>query len=113
MYEWESNNTMSLADSSYLGKWCAGNISSTSDVDYWSFSTSSSRTTNFIMTLPSSSVDYDITIYNSSGSVVASSAKGTGETEIFSAYLPAGKYYAKVYSYSGSSSSSNYQFIAY
>lgn len=112
-YEWENNNSMtSAADGVSLGDWGAGSLSSTSDVDYWDFNVSSARTVNFFVNMPSG-VDYDVNVYNDSGTVVATGRKGSGIDETFSKYLSAGHYYFKIYSYSGSGVYKTYQMIAY
>lgn len=112
-YEWESNNTMdAAADDIEVNDWGAGTISSTSDVDYWDFQVYVDQYIDFFMKVPSN-VDYDVKIYNSSGTQVASGTAETGVTESFRAWLPVGKYYIKVYSWSGSDVYAQYQVMPY
>jgi hypothetical protein len=63
------------------------------------------------MTVPSDK-DYDVELLNAAGTVVASSAAGTGASESMTATLTAGtRYYIKVYGYSGAySTTSSYSF---
>ena len=117
-YEWENNGTMnSAADYFHVGDWCAGNISSTTDVDYWDFNVNTTRTYNFKLILPDNGItpDYDIQIYNNSGTLVTGSYGGAGSNEEFSKYLSTGHYYVKIFTYSSSatSDSQNYQMIVY
>lgn len=112
-YEWESNNTMdAAADDIEVNDWGAGTIDSSSDVDYWDFDVYVDQNINFVMRVPSN-VDYDVKVFNSSGTQVASGTAGTGATESFSAWLPAGHYYIKVYPYSGSDVYTQYQIMPY
>lgn len=115
-YEWENNGTMNAAaDALNLGQWGAGTMSSSSDVDYWDFNVGSGRTVKLWLEIPPqlSSVDYELKLYNNSGTLIASSTKGAGQDESISTWLAAGHYYIKVYSYSGSNSQINYQVIPY
>lgn len=112
-YEWESNNSMnSSADSFSLYQWCTGNISSLSDVDYWDFSITYTRVCTFTLIVPSNK-DYDLKVYNNSGTQVASSTNGTGVNESVIVTLPSGHYYVKVYTWSGggSDTSLNYYLL--
>lgn len=100
------------ADDIEVNDWVAGTINSTSDVDYWDFQVYVDQYIDFFMKVPSN-VDYDVKIYNSSGTQVASGIAGTGVTESFRAWLPVGKYYIKVYSWSGSDVYAQYQVMPY
>jgi hypothetical protein len=115
-YEWESNDSTSSADRLWLGQWGSGVLGSTSDIDYFSFTVPSGRTYPIEFTLKLSGLpagtDYDLKIYNSSGTLVASGLNGGTADEIFTKYLSAGTYYARVYSYSGSNTIKTYHFIA-
>lgn len=112
-YEWEYNDSRSMADENYRSRWCVGNISSSSDEDYWKFYNISTRTVDFLLKLPNSEVDYDIKIYDEDGDYVTGSFEGAGNDEEFSVTLSEGDYYMKVYSYSGYDETTNYQLIAY
>lgn len=114
LYEWESNNSRNLADSISLGGWGTGVMGSTSDNDYYVFNVPTARTVNFILKVSHiSGADYDITIYDKNGNYVISSAKGSGQDEVFSKSLAAGNYYARIYSYSGFDTVKTYNFIPY
>ena len=54
-----------------------GTMSSSSDTDYFSLSLPAGRTLTATLT-PNSSSDYDLYIYNSNGTLIASSERGTG-----------------------------------
>lgn len=114
-YEYDANTDgQNYAAQLYLGWWGPGVISSASDADYFYFDVPTSRTVNFILKLSQlSGIDYDVKILNSSGQTVAGGYNGSGQDEIFSSYLSAGRYYAKIYSYSGSSAVTTYNFISY
>ena len=110
-YESESNNTTTTADQTWDDDDMYGNISTSSDVDYYKVMFSSNGNANFWLGGIPTNCDYDLKLYDSNGSTqLASSAKGSNTDELISQYaITANKwYYIKVYSYSGSSSS-NYQ----
>lgn len=115
-YEYDTNlDGLHYAAQLYLGWWGPGVISSHSDEDYFYFDVPVQRTVNFILKLSQlgGGVDYDINIYNSNLQLVAGGYKGPGSDEIFSNNLPAGRYYAKIYSYSGYDTVKTYNFIPY
>ena len=109
-YEVEPNDSMGLADNTYSNDDNYGIFPSTTDnTDYWKFTLSTRAYANFFLgNIPSGS-DYDIFVYNSSGSEVARSTNGsnTSETVLYKD-LSAGTYYVKVYRYSDGVASSNY-----
>jgi len=111
MTESEYNGSMSYADvisgtptsiTAYMG--------SSSDVDYFRLTLPAGKTVTVDMDVPSGK-DYDIKLYNSSGTRLAISQNGTGQSEHMT-YTNSGSYsmyvYIKVYSYSGYSSSTPY-----
>ncbi len=111
MTETESNGSMSSADiisgtpttvTAYMG--------SSSDKDYFRLTLPAGKTVVVDMAVPSGK-DYDIKLYNSSGTQLAYGYNGTGQDEHVT-YTNSGsssKYvYIKVYSYSGYSSSTPY-----
>ncbi|NOZ94028.1 MAG: peptidase M4 [Acidobacteria bacterium] len=111
MTEVESNDTMSYADiisgtpmtiTAYMG--------SSSDIDYFRLTLPAGKTVTVDMAVPSWA-DYDIKLYNSSGTTLASSYNGTGQSEHMT-YTNTGSsamyVYIKVYSYSGYSSTTPY-----
>ncbi len=104
MNETESNNTTSTANVvSTSGTTVTALIGSSSDVDYFRVTVPGYTTLNVVMTPPSTK-DYDVKLYNSSGTVLASGTNGTGQVENVSWYnnSSSSKYvYIKVYGYNG------------
>ncbi len=111
MTESESNNTMSSADlisgtptnvTAYIG--------TSSDVDYFRLTLPAGHTVTVDMAVPSGK-DYDIKLYNSSGSQLAYGYNGTGQPEHVT-YTNSGSssmyVYIRVYPYNGYSSSIPY-----
>jgi len=83
-------------------------ICPTGDVDWYKF-TSSSTNNNIKVTLTNVPLDYDMELYNASGTLLYSSTQPstTAETIIYNG-APAATYYVKVYGYNGNTSSSAY-----
>ncbi|KEO84174.1 M4 family metallopeptidase [Tumebacillus flagellatus] len=84
-----------------------GYISSSSDVDWFKFTTADSGTINASLTnLPK---DYDLYLYDAAGTQLSKSINGgtTSESIAYSASAP-GTYYVKVIGYSGANSTSAY-----
>lgn len=107
IYESEPNNTYSTADRTYDDYDNYGALSTTSDVDWWVVSFSSSGEANFWLGNIPSGCDYDLYLYASNGTtLLATSRNGGNSSELItypvSAYT---NYYIRIYSYSGSSSS--------
>ncbi|GAB4036778.1 MAG: S8 family peptidase [Rubrivivax sp.] len=79
--EVESNNTRSSAQLVSVNPALVnGRIASTTDTDYYRVSLAAGRTLTSTLT-PPASADYDLYIYNSSGTQVASSTNGTGAVD--------------------------------
>jgi len=79
--ETESNNTMGTANSvTTSGTTVNGTMSSSSDTDYFVVQLPAGKTLSAALT-PNSSSDYDLYIYNSAGTLLASSENGTGAAE--------------------------------
>ena len=102
MNETESNNTTGTANTiSTSGTTVTGKIGSSTDVDYFKVSLPAGKTLTLNLTVPSSK-DYDLKLYNSSGTQIGSSTNGTGVAETIS-YRNSGTttrtVYAKVYGY--------------
>ena len=112
-YEWESNGSMntSASDETWANEFAVGTISNSSDVDYWDINITSSRYVDFWLNLPASTVDYDMSLYDYYGNLKSwnTSLKGTGVDENFRVYLPAGRYYIKVYPWNYPESSLKYK----
>lgn len=102
MNETESNNTRSTANVvSTSGTTVTAKIGSSTDVDYFRVTVPGYATLNVVMTPPSTK-DYDVKLYNSSGTLLASGTNGTGQVENVSWYnnSSSSKYvYIKVYGY--------------
>lgn len=105
-YETESNNTLATANVANDDYDCYGKISSTSDVDYWSFSYSTAGMVNIYLGSIPSGCNYNLFVCDSNGTTVAYSTKGSNAYELVRCRVVAGKkYYAKVISASGTSTS--------
>ncbi len=111
MTETESNGSYSSADiiassPMEVTAW----MGSTSDVDYFRLTLPAGKTVVVDMSVPSGK-DYDIKLYNSSGTRLAYGYNGTGQAEHVT-YTNSGSsamyVYIKVYSYSGSSTTTPY-----
>ncbi|CAN7569505.1 M36 family metallopeptidase [Pseudoduganella sp. LjRoot289] len=98
--ETESNNTTATANAiTTSGTTVNGTFSASTDVDYFSVALPAGKTLTVKMT-PNATSDYDLELYNSAGTKVASSVKGTGLADTVT-YSTAGTLYAKVIYYSG------------
>jgi subtilisin family serine protease len=75
-------------------------VGSTDTNDYYRFSLGTSS--NFSLNLTGLSADADVSLLNSSGSVITSSTNGSTSSESITRQLSAGTYYVRVYPYSGS-----------
>ena len=83
--EVESNNTLATATPvNPPNAIVPGSLSSTSDTDYFAVPLPAGATLKATLTPPSSGVDYDLYIYNSSGSTLASSTKAAGQVDVAS-----------------------------
>jgi carboxypeptidase T len=102
--EAESNNTLAAAQTvSTSGTTVNGDIASSSDTDYFKVTLPASATLTATLT-PPSAADYDLYVYNSAGTQVASSVKGTGLVDAASTTNSTGAaatYYVRVLYYSG------------
>lgn len=78
--EVESNNTSGTAQLVREGYTVTGSISSSSDVDYYRVNINPGSTLGVRLT-PVSTANYDVYIYNSAGTQVASSTLGTGQVD--------------------------------
>jgi hypothetical protein len=98
---YESNNTSSAAKTIPVNTDVSGLISSSSDLDWFKFTTASPNT-KIKITLTNLPADYDIRLYNSSLSQLAISQNGgtTSETIIRNS-TGAATYYLRVYGYNG------------
>ena len=110
MSETESNNTIATANG--ITQSCttaSANIGTSSDVDYFAITVPAGKTLTATMT-PNASSDYDLKLYNSAGTELASSVKGTGQADVVTRAntgSTAVTWYAKVYYYSGGTGSTS------
>jgi serine protease len=79
--ETESNNTIGTANSvATTGTTVNGTMASTTDTDYFVVQVPAGKTLSATMT-PNASSDYDLYIYNSAGTLLASSENGAGAVD--------------------------------
>lgn len=107
--ESESNNTISTAKEIKINEVLSGTISSTSDVDYYYFEPKATGYCDITLGVPTG-CNYNYAIYDSTGTLiytVANNASGLGEN-YRKAVVNGSRYYIKVYSSSGSSTSKEY-----
>ncbi|WP_028105167.1 hypothetical protein [Pseudoduganella violaceinigra] len=108
--ETESNNTIATANP--VTQSCTtvnANIGSNTDVDYFAITVPAGKTLTATMT-PNATSDYDLKLYNSAGTELGSSVKGTGQADTVSRAntgAAAVTWYAKVYYYGGGTGASN------
>lgn len=97
---YEPNNTLDTAYGPVTsGTAYNSKIYSASDVDYYKFNSGAGTITISLSNLPA---DYDVYLYNSSGTQVASGTKGGTSSESISyGATAAGTYYVKVIGYNG------------
>ena len=80
--ESESNNTISTADAvSTSGTVVTGNLGTTTDTDYFVVQVPAGKTLTATLTQGSTTNDYDLYIYNSAGTQLATSQNGAGATD--------------------------------
>ena len=105
--EVEPNNTTATAQAVTKGTTINGTMSSSSDTDYFKVTVAAKASLTSQLT-PNSSSDYDLYVYNSSGTQVGSSVKGTGLVDavtITNSGTAAATYYVRVRFYSGGTGS--------
>jgi serine protease len=101
--EVEPNNSTGAAQVVAKGTTISGTMSSSSDTDYFRVTVAAGTTLASTLT-PNSSSDYDLYVYNSGGTQVGSSVKGTGLVDavtITNSGSAAATYYVRVRFYSG------------
>jgi serine protease len=110
MSETESNNTISTGNVvATSGTTVNGNMSSSSDTDYFKVTVPAGKTLSATLT-PNATSDYDLYIYNSAGTQVTSSTNGTGAVDSASASntgTTAVTAYVRVVYYSGGTGSTS------
>jgi serine protease len=102
--EVESNNTRATAQTiSVNPATVSGTMGSSSDTDYFKLTVGAGKTLTSTLT-PNGSSDYDLYLYNSSGTLLASSELGTGQVDTITRTNTGGSavtWYVRVYYYSG------------
>ncbi len=101
--EVEPNNSTGTAQAVTQGTTISGTMASSSDTDYFKVVVAGRGTLAARLT-PNASSDYDLYVYNSSGSQVGRSIKGTGAVDsvsITNSSSSAATYYVRVRFYSG------------
>jgi serine protease len=105
--EVEPNNSTGAAQVVAKGTTISGTMGSSSDTDYFRVTVAAGTTLASTLT-PNSSSDYDLYVYNSGGTQVGSSVKGTGLVDavtITNSGSAAATYYVRVRFYSGGTGS--------
>jgi peptidoglycan/xylan/chitin deacetylase (PgdA/CDA1 family) len=86
--------------------WLSGTIATTTDVDWYRFSIKTAK--RVLLTLGSLPADYDLDVYGSCGTLLASSHRGHQEFDEIYRRLPAGTYRVRVAGYLGAHSTTPY-----
>ena len=103
----EPNETQAAAAAISSGVTNSAAITTATDVDYFSITTTGTNNIVYNLVGPSG-VDYDLTIYNSAGTQIGSSAGTTATETVSLTSQAAGTYYIKVIGYSGANSATCY-----
>ena len=103
----EPNETQAAAAAITSGVTNSAAITTATDVDYFSITTTGTNNIVYNLVGPSG-VDYDLTIYNSAGTSIGSSAGTTATETVSLSSQAAGTYYIKVIGYSGANSATCY-----
>jgi serine protease len=107
--EVESNNTLATAQSVTANPaTVSGTMGSSSDTDYFKVTVGAGKTLTSTLT-PNASSDYDLYLYNASGTQLASSTKATGQVDSIVRTNTGGSavtWYVRVRYYSGSTGAS-------
>ena len=103
--ETEANNSRATANTVSTASNVSGSLSSSDTSDYFAVSLGAGKSLSAVLTAASSSADYDLYLYNSSGTQLASSTNGAGASDSVS-YTNSGSSAVTVYvraaRYSGS-----------
>jgi hypothetical protein len=98
---YESNNTLSAATLISVNTNITALINTSTDLDWFKFSNTLTAK-NIRVTLSNLPADYDIRLYNSSGTLLYTSANGGNTAEIIKYNnAPVGTYYIRVFGYNG------------
>jgi len=109
--ESESNNTIATADAvSSNNTNVTGNLGSTTDTDYFRVDLPAGKTLSAVLTPGSSTADYDLFVYNASGTQLGKSENGAGAVDSVSSGntgTSVSSRYVRVVYYSGGTGSTN------
>jgi hypothetical protein len=104
---YESNNTLSAAKSISVNTNITASIGTSTDVDWFKFSNTSTAK-NIRVTLSNLPADYDLYLYNSSGTLLFKSENGSNTSELIKYNnAPVATYFILVKGYNGAFSSSS------
>jgi len=103
----EPNETQAAAATISYGSTNTAAISTSTDIDYFKVVTSATANNTYSLVGPSG-VDYDMTIYNSSGTQIGSGTSGTATETVTINSQAAGTYFIKIFGYNGANSASCY-----
>lgn len=105
---YESNNTMNTAASIAVNTTISSMIGSSTDKDYYRITTTNAAP-KLKVTLSNLPLDYDVKLYRSNGSLLATSALGGTSTETikYNSSNVGATYYIYVYGYNGAFSTAN------
>ncbi len=103
----EPNETQATAAAIISGATNSAAISSSTDVDYYSITTTATGSITYNLVGPSG-VDYDLYIYNSAGTQLGSGTTSTATETVTLSSQAAGTYYIKVIGYNGANSTTCY-----
>lgn len=106
--EAETNDTMGSADSITLSSGRSATIGNSSDVDWFVFTPSSTGKYRFDMSDIPVGTNYQMQLYNSSNTMLAGSSSERSYETIIASLTANAKYYIRIYSASGYSSSKYY-----
>ncbi|MEO6231047.1 MAG: reprolysin-like metallopeptidase [Ferruginibacter sp.] len=107
----EPNETQATATTVSSGVANTAAISTSTDIDYYKITTTA--TSNITVNLAGpSGVDYDLYVYNSSGTQLGAGESGTATESISLSGQAAGTYYIKVIGYNGANSATCYTITA-
>lgn len=113
--DFEPNDTLGTAygSATFYDTYYIDTIATQSDIDFYCFSTLPKGAYSVQLRDIPAGMDYDIRLYNASGSLIGSSTNSNNEDEFidFNATGLGGIYYVKIYSYSGSNTSTPYRFV--
>lgn len=108
----EPNDTRATASYISVDAIVTGTISSSTDTDYFWFRAQAKQLYIALYNLPA---NYDIRLYNSAGTLLASSQNSgtTDENLLYYPATPGAPYFLQVYGYNGANSPSSYELYVY